>query len=198
MIEKAEAETSVDQEGRFRPSITAIVGPPLHGKTTLGLDLARNSNLAFLDVDEARASIFPDGIVGQILPGNQERFVMFTSYQYVHEKARDIVKSGTPVVIAGAYTREIYHEMLYDLADRSNVPLMVVYLVCSEDEVRRRLLRRNADNHLSNIKTFDQYIMIKDRYKKISAPNLISIDSEMPVDECVRKVLSYIGDLQLA
>lgn len=196
MVERFLTETGVDQEGRFRPSITAIVGPPLHGKTTLGRDLARSSNLALLDLDEARASIFPDRIVGQILPANQERFVMLTSYQYMHERARDMVKSGAPVVIAGAYTREIYHEMLYDLANRSNVPLMVVYLDCSEDEVRRRLVSRSSDNHLSNIKTFEQYMAIKDRYRKMAIPNLISINSEMPVAECVQAVLSWLSDIK--
>lgn len=188
----------VDREKRFKPSITAIVGPPLHGKTTLGRELARNSNLALLDLDEARASIFPDSVGLTMQNEDEERFIMYNSYQYMHERARDIIKNGTPVVITGSYTRETYHEMLRDLADKLNVPLMVVYLECSEDEVKRRLIKRSSEDHLSNVKTLEHYTEIKNRHRKIETPNLISINSELPVAECAQAVLSWLSDIETA
>lgn len=193
MVENTLTEGNIGQERKFAPMIVVIVGPPLHGKTTLGTKLARNSNLALLDVDEARAHIFPKRIVGQMMPPEQERFIMLLSYQYTHETARDLVQSGNPVLITGAYTREIYHEMLYDLAKKTKAPLKVIYLDSSEEEVQKRLERRVADETLSNVKTLDQYKSIKARYKMINHQDSLTLDSGLPLERLIELSFAHIG-----
>jgi adenylylsulfate kinase-like enzyme len=43
----------------FQKSIIALVGLPLSGKSTLGKELAKRSNLVFLDVDQVRQQLHP-------------------------------------------------------------------------------------------------------------------------------------------
>lgn len=163
MVELIGSERS-ESAMKYKPFILAIAGLPFHGKTNLSDNLARNSNLVLLDVDDERARIFPEKVIGRILPQGQERFVMMTSYQSVHERARDAVQGGEPVVIAGAYTRKIYHQMLHHTAEKAGVPLKVIILACSEHEVMRRIQQRRNGHSLSNVRTFEQYLSVRDRY----------------------------------
>ncbi len=195
MTEAIRGETGLDQETQYEPFILAIIGLPLHGKTTLATELARNSNLMLLDVDEARATLFPERIVGQTMPSDEERFVMLTSYQSMHERARDAILGGQPVVIAGAYTRRIYHEMLYDLQKVVGVPLMVVLLECSEDQIRARLQKRSQEKTLSNIKTFEQYLGIKERYERMQGA--VVLDSGQPIETVAVDLTNLLGRHQV-
>ncbi len=190
MTEAVRSETGLDYEIRYKPFILAIVGPPLHGKTTLATEMAKTSNLALLDVDEARAELFPERIVGQALPGDQERFVMLTSYQSIHERTRDIIQEGNPIVIAGAYTRKIYHEMLYDLAKGMGVSLRIALLECSEEEIRARLQKRSQETTLSNVKTFKQYLDIRERYERMQG--VIILDSEQRTKKTATELSKFL------
>lgn len=89
MNEVQKSKNLFDENQEFKPSIIAIVGPPLHGKTTLGMEIAAKSNLDFFDLDQARAEAFGGRHVGQVLEPDEEFFVMLTSYEYMHEGIRE-------------------------------------------------------------------------------------------------------------
>lgn len=187
MIEATEAKGK-DRKVEYQPLILVIAGAPLHGKTTLAAEMAKGSNLVRLDVDEARAELFPDA-AGQMLSPDQERFIMLTSYQSVHEKARDLVKKGQPVVIAGAYTRPVYHEMLQDLAKKTRVPLKVMLLECTEEEALARLAKRNGQGSLSNVTTPNQYREIRDRFAIMPQALLVDSQDSALAAETVRRLI---------
>lgn len=87
--------------------------------------------------------------------------------------------------------------MLFDYVKRLGVPLKVIHLDCSEEEIKRRLAERNkSGNHLSNVTTLERYMEIKNRSIKISKGDTLTINSELPVEESAGLVFEYIADLK--
>ncbi len=188
MVEEAERKGK-EPKTQYRPFILVIAGAPLHGKTTLATEMAGRSNLVQLDVDEARAKLFPDA-VGKMHPPDEERIIMLASYQAIHQEAQDILQQGQPVIIAGAYTRSVYHEMLRDLAKKAGVPLKFMLLECTEEEALARLAKRNGRGSLSNVTTPNQYRSIRERFEIM--PQAILLDSQdlEATAETVRNLIS--------
>ncbi len=166
-------ETGPETKTQYQPFILVVAGAPLHGKTTLATEMAARSNLVRLDVDEARAKLFPNA-AGKMLSEEQERDIMLASYEAVHEQAQSIVGQGKPVVIAAAYTRSTYHEMLRDVVKKAGVPLKFILLECTEEEALARLTRRNGQGSLSNVTNPDQYRAIRARYEIMSQAILVN------------------------
>ena len=193
-----EVELSLQHESNaheFRPSIVAIIGPPLTGKSTLARSLSTISNFTPLDVDVARQEIFPISKRDMVLPGEQEVFAMLNSYQRNHEKARDLLNTGKPVVLVATYSRQIYHDMLRQLESKFNVPLKVILLSCSDEEIKRRIDQRSRSGDFSNVKTLDHYKNTKDRYQRINGVNILEVNTEQPLEECLKVIQNFVRDL---
>lgn len=193
MSEDKEVTTQEKERLQFKKCLVVLCGPPLSGKTTLGRELAKHSNFAFLDVDEARWEIF---LKSDRLPDKQEQFAMQTSYQKNHEKARDLLQLRQPVIVAATYSRELYHQMLQDLAERNGAELRVFLLVVSDEEIRRRIENR-ANENPSVIKTFEQFSEVKNRYRVIEGVRLVKIDTSLSVEENAGQIFYSLEDLRI-
>lgn len=193
MVEDKEAITTKEKRLQFKKCLVALCGPPLSGKTTLGRELAKHSNFAFLDVDEARWEIFPKS---DRLPDEQEQLAMQASYRKNHEKAGDLLQLGQPVIVAATYSRKLYHQMLQDLAERNGAELRVFLLVVSDEEIRRRIENR-ANENPSVVKTFEQFSEVKDRYIAIEGVRLVKVDTSLSVEENAGQIFHFLEDLRI-
>lgn len=177
----------------FRKCLVVLMGLPLMGKTTLGVELARCSNFRFLDVDDARWEIFPPA---ERLPRNQEAFAMQTSYQKNHEKARDLLLDGKPVILGATYSRELYHEMLKWLARQTDSPLRTFLLNAPDEVIGQRLKARIENGNPSTVKSLDAFKEVQGRYQLIQGINLTIIDTSLPPKENIKQILSALQDLR--
>lgn len=177
---------------RFRKCIVVLAGLPLSGKTTLGEKLAELSNFTYLDVDKARRGIFNEVAVYSELG---EQFTMLNAYQRNHEVARDLLAEGQPVILGAIYSREIYHEMIRSLAQKTNAPLRVFLLNAPDEKIEQRLNKRPVDNP-SNLRSIEHYRGVKIRYKPITEANIEHIDTSLPLEQNVEQVFSSLVDLQ--
>lgn len=205
-LEMRETEISQEKfEGKytFKPCIIVLAGPPLSGKTTLGNRLHNETNGMFLDVDVRRSQIFRDK-QNWLLPEDehfqkQEMFAMQTSYQANHERARNWIKAGTPVVLAATYSRELYHRMIRDLSKETGVFLAVfkVEPPKSDEELLKRLEGRNSGNNPSNVKTLEHFYEVLNRYRSPQKVPIRRLDTGKGVEENIREIIQRVEEVQL-
>lgn len=191
-LEKAEG--AENPQVSFQKCIVVLVGLPLTGKSTLGCELARRSNLVLLDVDEARRQLFLSRDFQ--LPSEQEAFVMIRSYQKMHELAHDQLMSGQPVVMAATYSRPRYHEMLKELVKGTDIPLKIFLLTASDQTIHQRIQARQEQGNLSNVKSPDAYYEVKNRYQPIEGVSSV-IDAEQPVQQNIQQILESLSGLMI-
>lgn len=183
---------------KFKPCIVVFTGPGFTGKTTLGHLLSERTNFVFYDVDETRWSIFdknPDQDFPDVLPDQMERFAMLTSYQANHERARNAIWAGKPVILAATYSRETYHEMLKSLQQEMGIPMKVFLLEASDKEIEIRIQKRLREGSFSNVRTMEHYLRMKNR-QEITGVDLVIVNTEKPLDQTVSEIFSYLKPLQ--
>ncbi|MBI2327662.1 AAA family ATPase [Candidatus Curtissbacteria bacterium] len=195
---KETANHSVEREGLFyyRKFVLALAGLPLVGKTTLGKELENRSNLTLLESDEARWEVFPEEMRGKILPALQEAFAMRVAHQRNYEKARDLLLQEKPVILTGTFSRQIYHDMIKNLSQRYSAPLKVIFLTCSDEEIKKRAQKKSADGTLSKEELLAAHYEVKNRYQIIQGVDLLEVNTEQLFNEYFSQVLNFISDLR--
>lgn len=179
----------------FERCVIVLAGLPLTGKSTLVRELAKQSNLVPLDVDEARWEVFSRRETPLLT--RQERFAMLVSYQKNHERARNHLSNGEPVVLAATYSGNFYHEMLAGLTQNMSCPLRVFLLETSEVEIQKRLRQRGLEDNLSNIKSLERYLEVKKGYQVMEGARLTRINTDNAIEDCVTGILQASKDLVL-
>lgn len=164
----------------FLPFIGVLAGLPLTGKSTLGEAVAAKSNVIFLDVDAVRyKDESTDSARGT---EEEEKRAMETAYDQNHRIAQEMLGLDRPVLLAATYSRESYHEQLKKLIETARKPLVFFLLEASDDNVRNRIESRAASNNLSNIRTYEDYASVRDRYQKMVDAPVVTIDTDQPLE----------------
>lgn len=175
--------------------IIILAGLPLVGKTTVGKELARKTNLVFLDVDDARSELEGNwknaGFRGS---EENEKNAMLDAYKRNHKKAVKLLKSGSSVILAATYSRPIYHEMLKNLAKELDASLIFFLLSVSDDEIKNRIRERVKGGGNSNIHTKEDYLAVENRYKVMDGIKVVTIDSTGDIESIVDKIFSYLPE----
>src|SRR3989344_3804982 len=104
----------------FRPCILSLAGPPLVGKTTLGNELARRTNIRFIEVD-AQRTLYPTDPEETLNGDFKDPLLRFTAileaYQTSYHLATRWLRDGEPVMFAGTYSHRSYVNPLREYAD---------------------------------------------------------------------------------
>lgn len=191
---------SSSETARFSPCIIAFTGPGLVGKSTLGRALSERTNFIHFDVDDMRWRLFEktsDQGYQHKLPDELERFAMLTSYQANHERARDAILEGNPVILSATYSREPYHEMLKWLRDQTQVTLLVFLLEVSDEQAEIRLNERLNSESLSNSRSLEDLLNMKNKQKPMEDVGLIRLNTGRSLGETLTDVFSHIAHLQV-
>ncbi len=191
---QSEGVISGEKRYQYKPGIIAITGLPAAGKTTLAKILSSESNLLALDIDQTRNQIFK---THDNLKLAEERIQMKAAYEENHRRAQQALQSGQPVILVATYSSEVSHQELKKLAEESQVPLIIIYLVLgNEQEIKERLKKRSSDQlEYSNIKTLRNYLEVKSRFKPFEGMPVITINSSLPVTEIHHSALTAISKL---
>jgi predicted kinase len=174
---------------QIKPSIIALTGLSVSGKSTLGAALAKDSNTVWLDVDTARKKI--DAKSGWRGP-EQEKEIMLRAYARNHALAKRCLGEGKPIALCATYSRKTYHDMLRQLRDSSGVPLFVYLLELSDEVAEGRLAQRRKEKSLSNVTTREAYLEQKHRYIPFPGGELTVLDGSRPVLEQAERVFEEI------
>lgn len=197
--EKVDSE---NQESRLllRPCLVVLSGPPLTGKSLMADRLVRHTNLELIDVDEVRNEIDEtrktDGLV-RLLEPDKEREVMVDSYTIMCQQAEERIRLGIPVIIAGTFSREEFKKPLEELLGKlklNDTPFKIFLLTATDEEVERRIEKRQEEGSLSNINTLDKYKWAKGFFKPIEFAPITEIDTTE--NDCVDQVIEKLQDFK--
>lgn len=198
------AEEAINHEKKekliLRPSVIVFSGTPLSGKTYLAEKLITSSNLQTIDVDTIRNEIDEtrkkDGLI-RLLEPDKEREVMVNSYTEMCKRAEYMANSGMPVLVTGTFSRAEFKqplEQLVRILQEKNVPFKIFLLAAPDEEIEKRINRRQEVGSLSNIDSLEKYLWAKGFFKKVEFAPVIEIDTSKP--DCVEQIIKNLKDLE--
>jgi len=184
----------------LRPSVTVFSGVPLSGKTHLAEKLVALSNLQTIDVDTVRNEIDEtrkkDGLI-RLLEPDKEREVVTNSYVEMCKRAEEMVNSGTPVLVTGTFSRAEFKQPLEQLVNNlkeQNIPFKIFLLTAPDEEVEKRIKKRQEEGSLSNIDSLEKYLWAKGFFKKVEFAPVIEIDTSK--QDCDEQIFEHLKDLE--
>jgi predicted kinase len=177
----------------FETSLVIFCGLPFTGKSTLSRELARLSNFVHHDCDVYRLAIVGND---HFLPDEQEAEVMLESYRRMHVDGLSRISSHLPVSIAATYWRPIYKPLLADLLSQISCPIRIFELEVDDDFIGDRVRQRILAGDPSEIKTVEQYVVIKNRIDPIAFQGKIAIDTSRSIPDTLDEVLSHLHGLR--
>lgn len=182
----------------YSPCLIVLAGLPLSGKSTIGKELANRTNIVFLDSDLARKEITQKEST-YVYQGTFEQYIMRMTYTRNHEKARDELLSGNPVAVASTYSWEGYHNMVKWLAEYTKMPMRFFLLDpnLEKDEIDKRIDERIKKGALSNMRSYEHFLTVKNRYQVIEGVDLTRIDTTKPLEESVAQILKELEPFRI-
>lgn len=179
---------------KFEPSLVIFSGLPFAGKSTLSRELARQSNFVHLDCDEYRLAI-----VGHdhFLPDEEEAAVMMESYRQMHADGLNTISAHSPVSLAATYWRPIYKPLLVDLLSQLTVPVRIFELRVDDSLIGERVRQRAIEGDPSEIKSIEQYLVIKTSIEPIAFRGKVVVDTARSFAGTIAEILFHLEDLRI-
>jgi hypothetical protein len=131
------------------------------------------------------------------VPPEQEKIIMENSYQANHQKAAQLLLNNQPVILAATYSRPLYHQMLKDLAVKTQSPLRIFFIRAPQHAIAPRLTERQSQKNLSNIKTASDYLGVQNRYQLIDGLTVTKIDTGRTLKQNLTQIFHSLANLQL-
>jgi len=173
--------------------IIVFAGLPLTGKTTLSRELERLLSITRIDIDEIRQFLFKHHPVDTERDRDKDAKQMFASWQSFFALVNNVIAAGLPVIVAGTFSRKIYHYRLMVISEYYNVPLKVIHCSAPDEVITQRMeLRNQEQKNPSNLKSMEGYYRVKARYVKFAAPNLLDVDTSEPIERCLAQITDFI------
>lgn len=177
-----------------KPEVIAFAGLPLTGKSTLSKLLGEKTGIPVIDVDEVRQNLFKDCLVDSETNLEEDERQMAVSWNFLFALIEDRLKKGNPVIIAGTFSRQKYHQQITAVIEKHDVPLKVIFCHAPERVIGERIeLRKNDKNNASCLKSIEGYNRTRLRYQKISVQNILDVDTSRPVEQCLEQIITFLG-----
>lgn len=187
----------------YNVCIMALAGPPFSGKTTLGKELSRRTNLNFFDVDENGVNL-EELLQSEIKHPFVTSMGMAVKYAYNQYLAGLHLAEGKPVIVAATYSHETYLYMLrtiladtyrrmYKLPDS---PLRIFNLYVSEEDLASRIAKRAEQGSNSTVNTLEHTIDLRRRFVPIEGDDVTQIDTGLSVEENIAQILAELKDFR--
>lgn len=184
----------------FKPCIVALTGPPLSGKTALGLEVSHETNLRFIDINPERWLFPQDG--GEFRSPLVRSMAMAETYALAHFRAAQHLAVGEPVLLAATYSHGSYVNMLREFADlyrRVNAlpeaTLKIFVLQAPEESLaeREEARRRMGDEKLFPYIPLETAIDLRGRFVPIKGNDTVHINTGLPIEENVAQILAELA-----
>lgn len=184
----------------FRPCIVALAGPPLSGKTTIGTELSRRTNLTLFDVDQSGIDL-----EGLLEPGIKHPFVnsmrMAVKYTYNHYLAGLHLAEGKPVIVTATYSHHTYEYLLreiltdtYQRLYQSPESLLRIFLLDAPVEsLSLRIAERTDKGSVSDVNTLEHATSLRRRFVPIEGDDVVKVNTALPIEANIDQILTVLG-----
>jgi predicted kinase len=182
----AEGAGSIDRQfGDVRvPLLIAMAGLPGSGKSTLAEIIGARLGATTVSVDPIEASILRAGI-------DSDQPTGLAAYLVAETMAEQVLQSGHSVVVDAVNAVEPARLQWRDLADRSEVKLRIIEVVCSDDELHKERLAKRSP--VLSVYAVEQSIEEYSEWKGVCATMpRITIDTVAPLGENVETALAFL------
>ncbi len=164
-----------------------MAGLPGTGKSTLARAIASQTGAYVLDKDQIRAALFPADLVEY--SREQDDFVLRVMLKVGgwivrRDAKRIVILDGRP------FTKKYQRDVVINFAEWMKTRWRIVECTCPEQTARQRI--EAATDHPALDRDFELYRRVKSEWEEITRPKLV-VDTAAPVEECVAKVLAYLG-----
>jgi len=171
--------------------IVLLAGPPGSGKSTLARELASRTHGVVLDKDAIRGALFSAEDIEYST--EQDDFcqqVMLETAAYILKKdpARWVFLDGRP------FSRRYQIEQVIQAAESLHQPWHILECTCSDDSARARIEEQAmSGQHPARNRDYQLYLQVRAGFEEIPPPKT-TIDTEQPLDACVRRALGALAD----
>jgi predicted kinase len=164
--------------------LAVFAGLPGVGKSTLAARVATELPAAVLAVDTVDFTLRRYEVI-EARPG-------YAAYGVVAALAETQLEIGHHVIIDAVNPVRSARQLWVDLAERLEVPLKVVEVVCGDDaELRRRVEKRYAERDEDGVPDWVRVLERRQEYEPYLGPRLV-VDTFL-ADDPVGPVVSYLS-----
>lgn len=190
-------------KAEFDPCTVVLAGPPYSGKTTLGLEVSRRTNLNFIDINSERWLFPPEG--GEFKKPLERAMAMTETYALAHFRAAEHLTAGQPVLLAATYSFGAYVDMVRRLAvfhgELNGLPkaaLKIFVLQAPEESLAERSEARkkmNDEKYFPYIPLERAKVLRRD-FASIEGEDIVHINTGLSIQENVAQVLTELKPFQ--
>jgi aminoglycoside phosphotransferase family enzyme/predicted kinase len=170
------------------PVIIVTFGVIGSGKSTLAEMLSEELSCEIVSSDILRKKI--SGI-----PSKERKYEEYDSgiyskditertYQELFDRAEEITKNGSPVILDASFSKRKWRESIIKRAESLDTPLYFLQTYAPKDVIEQRLLRRERQEISvsdGRLEIFDRFIREFEEPTELSRKNLITIDTTKPL-----------------
>ncbi len=168
------------------PAFIVVSGLPGTGKSYICGKLAERLPFIILESDALRKTLFPSPTYN--LAESSQLF------QAIHHLIEELLKKGVPLILDATNLSERYRERLYNIADRSNVKLILVRVEAPPEVVFQRLKARVEGTNPGNKSDADWAVFQKMQptVEKIRR-NHYAVDTSRDITPVLDKIVREIN-----
>lgn len=166
-----------------RPSLVVVSGLPGTGKTHFCTRLVEKVQLALLESDALRKTLFPRPKYSA-----EESARLF---QAIHALIEKLLKKGISLVLDATNLSERYREQLYAIADRLNAKLVLVQVKAPAMIVRERLEARVSGAETKSDAGWEVYQKMIPTVEKIRRNHSV-VDTSKDIASAIDKIVHEI------
>jgi predicted kinase len=185
---------------RAKPTLFVTVGVTGTGKTTLSRALARQIGLAVISSDVVRKQLAG-------IPATEHRRDEFDTgiysadfsrrtYDTMLAQARDLLSTGTSIVLDATFIRSADRQKASDLAATTGAELLIIECALDENTIRQWLSRRARGQSVSDGR--EEILEPQQRQFEpvtdVDQARHVVIDMSQPMETRIRRILQRIGE----
>jgi len=168
-----------------RPTLWIFCGLPATGKSALARQLAEDLSLAYMQSDQVRVESAGCPMAAGVVPYGEGPYRLEMRqrvYAQMLADAQEHLKNGRSVVLDASFSRGKWRHDALQLAGDLNTNFLLVECRCSEETMRKRLLKRDDETGLSQARVHHLPQMKKafEPVEELPADQHIVVDTDQP------------------
>lgn len=186
LVAKIEEELANIDETTAKPVLIMLSGLPGTGKSYLARRLVEILPFVIIESDWVRKTLFP-----QCQYTGEESYWV---HRTCHGLMTKLLRKGVRVIYDATNLHERHRELVYRLADREGVKLIVVKTVASEEVASERMHRRHeqgGDHHDISDADWKVYKRMARRTEPIGRSYVV-VDTSKDLEPAITKILRLI------
>lgn len=184
-VAKLEERLPNTDETTANPVLIMLSGLPGAGKSYLARGLREILPFVIIESDQVRKILFPECEY----TGEESQWV----HRTCHALMTKLLRKGVRVIYDATNLYERHRELVYQIADREGIRLIIVKVVASEQVVAQRLGKRHEHDRDDDVSDADWKVYRRmERSAEPIGRNYVVVDTSKDVDSAVTKLLRLI------